>query len=147
MTTIALAVVIAGQVGLIAWLVTGRIADARNVADERVAHTATNGRLERTGFELEQTKAALTEAQRVNSGLEEVLAQYINAAPNADLARGDVLSRLVRAANRQTEAAGDGASGPAAGDSVSARTAAATSKPEAAEVLPAGQLDPKESLL
>ncbi len=112
--TIALATVIAGQLGLLAWLAFGRVADVKALAAERVDHTATNGKLERATFELEATKTALTEQKRITDGLEDVLASYINSNPNADLARGDVLSRLVRAAHRQAEAGRDGAPGAGA---------------------------------
>ena len=110
---VALAAIVAGQVGLVAWLVYGRIADVRSMATERVAHTATNGLLERAKFELEATAKANTEQQRIIDGLEDVLAGYINATPNADLARNDVLGRVVRAAQRQAEAGRVDPVGPA----------------------------------
>lgn len=129
--TVALVAVIAGQLVILSWLIYGRIADARATATERVAHTATNGLLERAQYELEQTKIAMAESHRITTGLEEVLASFINATPNADLASGDVLSRLVRTANRQAEADRDRASRTAAGEIVSgpARTAAGTALP------------------
>lgn len=116
--------VVAALVGLVAWLVVRTVGAIRQHADERVAHTATNGKLERERFELEETKAALVEARRVTDGLEDVLASYINSAPNSDLARGDVLGRLVRAAQRQAQAGGDSAAGAAAGETVPAESAA-----------------------
>jgi len=119
---VALVAVIAGQIGAVVWLVYGRIADTRAMASERVAHTATNGLLERAKFELEAIMKANTEQQRVIDGLEEVLAGYINATPNADLARNDVLSRLVRAANRKTDR--DGSVSASAEGSVPAKPTA-----------------------
>mgnify|MGYP001591397964 CR=1 FL=1 len=101
---IILATTLASSLGVVAWLVYGRLTDARLVADERVAHTATNGKLERAQFELEATKVALVEQKHVTDGLEDVLASYINTTPNSDLARGDVLGRLLRAARKQAEA-------------------------------------------
>ena len=110
---VALVAVIAGQLGAVVWLIYGRIADMRAMATERVAHTATNGLLERAHYVLEQTQNALADEKRITAGLEDVLAQYINATPNADLARGDVLSRLVRSAKRQAEAGRVDPAGPA----------------------------------
>ena len=126
---VALAAIVAGQVGLVAWLVYGRIADVRSMATERVAHTATNGLLERAKFELEATKAKIEELQPIITGLEDVIAEYINDAPNADLARTDVIGRIVRAAKRHSEAGRDRALPAGAEGAVPAQPATASTLP------------------
>lgn len=124
MSTIALAACILALTGVATWLVHGRITDVR------VAGAATT-RAERAEFERDAAKQDAAELQRIVTGLEEVLAAYINTAPNANLARTDVLGRLVRVAAGQ---AADRAVRPGAEDAVPAP--AATERTEGA-VLPA----------
>lgn len=82
--------------GLVAWLVITRVSAADGEADARVAQTAMESELERTQFELAQTKVALSSSERRAGILEQAIAEALNAAPNADLGRNDVLGRVVR---------------------------------------------------
>ncbi len=136
---VALAIALAGALGLIAWLVYRVFADARALADERQDRVATQGRLERVGFELDTTKAALTKAERDRDIFEEAA----NAAPSPVLPAGDVDGRLLQAA--QADAAARDVAVPAK-PAAGVRSTAAT-KPAAAARVPPGKLDPNEPLL
>ncbi len=140
---ITLGVAIVGALGLIVWLVHGRIADVRGIADDRVKHTATNGRLERRDFEfMTLTKQLQFETRRADV-FEEALANAEN--PNGDLGPRDVHARVVRAAAkaRAAQAARGGAV-----PSVPVEPVRPTPAPERAATAEVhGPLDPNERLL
>ncbi len=86
--------------GLAAWLVYGRVADVRALGDERQDHVATHARLERRDFEVMTLKLQLATETRRADVFEEALANAEKGSPNADLSKGDVRSRILRAASR-----------------------------------------------
>lgn len=103
-----------GLVGVIVWLVYGRVGAADVAADARVAQVDTEGHLERAQFELEHVKQALAATEKRADALESIIADEINAHPNPDLARDDVSGRVQRiaaawgTADRERRADSDG---------------------------------------
>jgi hypothetical protein len=93
-----------GLVGIIVWLVYGRIAAADQAADARVAQVDTEGHLERAQFELENVKQALAAVEKRAAALEGIIADEVNASPNPDLARDDVRGRMLRIARQWADA-------------------------------------------
>lgn len=116
---IALAVALAGAMAAIVSLAFGRVKDAKTSAkaytDERVDHANTRTELERRKFELEVTQKALVAANTRAAALEEVIADDVESAPNPDLKRADVRSRVLRIARRWAEAAAARSPLPAVG--------------------------------
>ncbi len=90
-----LAATLAGSLGLTAWLVVTRVRAADQSADARVAQVATEGELERSQFELEQTKQALAQSEKREEILDAAIAEALNAnaAGGAALRPDDVLGR------------------------------------------------------
>ncbi len=129
---------------LIAWLVYGRIADARALQamdDERDKAVQENASL----------KYELTKRDETIAGLKrtaETLAKEPHANPNADLARDDLDTRRLRDAEEAIAASGDPVP---AGSSGAVHPGEVPSITPAAEVQPARPtdrlLDPDESLL
>lgn len=93
---VTLAFVVAGLSGVNIWLLRGRVSDKDKAAADRIKLTVTEAESERTAFELDVTKKALAATERRAVALEELLAEEMNANPNADLAGHDVRSRLLR---------------------------------------------------
>lgn len=87
---------LAGALALIAWLVHGRVTAADREADARVGQVATEAELERAQFELALAREALDASERRETIMQEAVADAINADPSPDLARNDVLGRVLR---------------------------------------------------
>lgn len=108
MTAVALALAIGllSALGLIAWLVRGRVLAADQVADARVAQVATEGEVERATFELEVTRKALQAATIRAGALEGELSHALDRTnPAEGLDPGDVAGRVRRLAERWRHAA------------------------------------------
>ncbi len=94
----ALAVTLAAALGIIVWLVHGRVQDAANDGDIRVAQVSTEAEAERLAFQLDVTEKALVAANKRAEALEGIIADELNDPPNADLPAADWRGRLLRLA-------------------------------------------------
>ena len=102
---IVLATTLAGALGLLAWLVRGRVVAADQLADARVGQVATEAELERSGFELDIVKKALAASQKRADALERVIADEINDSESGlPLDRNGVRQRIVQIARQWAEA-------------------------------------------
>lgn len=148
MTDVGIVAIVSGYislVGVIVWLVYGRIGAANALQamdDERDRAVA---RAEHAEFERDAFKTRLADAERTI----EALAKEPHANPNADIADPrDVRERVRRAAAEAVAARG---SAVPAGASAEVHPRSAGSGPDAAEVRTAGsdsgRLDPDEPLL
>lgn len=127
----------------VAWLAYRYGARTDQVAEERVAHTKTQGDLERVRFAMQVVAEKLGDAERTI----DVLIKEPDEKPNADLSPGDRDTRAVRAAIKAKAAAARRAGHPATGGEQAVSPQGATDASGTAEVLPAGSLDPDEPLL
>jgi hypothetical protein len=122
---IALAVALVTALSLIGYLAHAALSARSAVGDERSAHVATRGELERTRFELEVTKSRLADVERMADALQEVLA---DVEVDHGLDPRDVAGRVRRAA---AQAARDRAGQVPAGaptEAVSAEAAAGSTE-------------------
>lgn len=92
---VALCTVIAGSVGLVAYLVHAALGDRARTADTLFDLATANAEIERASFELEATKQALAAATNRAAALERSLIDAIETA-DSDLAPGDVRGRVLR---------------------------------------------------
>lgn len=106
MIAIPIVILALAVLGLIGWLVRGRINDAESKADSRVAQVATEAHQERTAYELEVTQKALTAANMRAATLEEELKHALEQPSLADgLDAHDVAGRVLRLVGKWGEAA------------------------------------------
>jgi len=145
---IALAIALAGAIVAIVALALGRVSDtkeaSKQITDERVAHTKTNGELERVRFELRVTADKLAHAEDT---IEVLAKETPDANPNADLPPDAVRARAVRAAIKAKAAAARRAGEVPAGAGEPMHPSEAAGAASSTEVLPVGSLDPNEPLL
>lgn len=137
---VALAVALVGAMSAIGWLVYRSLAAADQLAamdDERDKAAI---EAERLAFELDATKKRLADAERTI----DALGKEPRAKPNADLDARDVTERVRRAAEQARAAAGSAV--PARADRAEVHPPDAAGGSQAAEVQPAGPLDPNEVL-
>lgn len=108
---VILAVTVASSLGVIVWLVHGRVSSVEDEAQAHVERAEVETHLERTMFELDVTKKAVDAANKRAAALQEVLADELARAPNPDLARADVAGRVQRLFEKWAgaDAARDGA--------------------------------------
>lgn len=103
---VILALALTASLGLNGWLVYGRVDDAHHEGDARVAQVATEAEQERTAFELDVTKKALTAANMRASALEEELKHALEQPRlGAGLAASDASGRVLRIVGKWGEAA------------------------------------------
>jgi len=131
---ITLAVALAGALGLIAWLVHGRITSVEEEADAHVELADKQVKLERAQFELETTKQSLAATEKRAAALQEVLSDELDKAPNPDLARSDVAGRVRRIFDRWEAA--DAARGEVPAKPADAVPAASSAEASAAPAVP-----------
>jgi hypothetical protein len=137
---VILAITVASSLGVIVWLVHGRVSSVEDEAQAHVERAEVETHLERTMFELDVTKKALDAANKRAAALQEVLSHELERAPNPDLARADVAGRVQRIFERwqAADAARDGALPAEPGKPVPVDGPA---EPARAPALPAGAGD------
>lgn len=141
---VAVSLVALTAIGALGWQIYRADKRGDQLITEREAHGKTTLDRDRLRFEAKNKDA---EIQRLNKTIEG-MAKEPDANPNADLAPDDVLTRGVRAAAEARAAQADRAGAlPAVADAEGVHPQGATDVGPATEVLPAGPLDPNESLL
>jgi hypothetical protein len=95
---------LAVALGAAVWAGHGWVAETKSAAKSEVGSTHFESALELVHFELEQTKKAYDAMDKLAHGLETTLAEYLNAAPNADLAGDDVRNRVLRLSREWADA-------------------------------------------
>lgn len=128
---IALALALAGMVGVVVYLVRRGDAATDRAADARIARADAAAELAHARFELERAKEALSTVTARISRLEG-LAYDADAAPRDDLDPGDLDGRLRRIESEwygDTPAAGSAGGAPGAGAVPDAAAAGATAAP------------------
>jgi hypothetical protein len=101
---VALAGIVAVQLGVMAWLFHRALSDSDQQADTRVAVTQLEADVERLMFEIEGTRNTLAAERKRADVLEEIIADEINAPSDPPLSPSDVRSRLLRQARQWREA-------------------------------------------
>lgn len=144
---IALSIALAGALSLVGWLAyrlhtVTRSSSAQLLAMDDERDKAIQ-RADGLDFELKAARSALADAERTIEGL----ATQKQENPNADLDPDDVTARSVRAAIKARAAEARRAGDVPAGAGKAVHPTAAADAGESADVLPAGPLDPNESLL
>lgn len=95
-----LALLLGGSVGYALVKLSGaadRISDATaHASDALVGQASKDADLKLANFEIEKLKDANAALDRLANSLEQTLAEYLNAAPNTDLAADDVRTRVLR---------------------------------------------------
>jgi hypothetical protein len=124
---VALAGIVAVQLGLLVWLVVRALTSSDQQGDTRVAVTQLEADVERMAFDLEATRGTLSAERKRADALEEIIADEVNAPPGLPLDARGVRDRLLRTAQRWREAAaatGASAEGAVPADGASTGTTA-----------------------
>lgn len=134
-----LGVLLAGSLALNGWLTFRTVRGVEGAAKSEIGATHFESALELAHFELEQTKRALVAVEARADALEEIIAEELNAHPNADLDRADWRTRVMRVAQQWGRSDRAGREVPA--DTAQAVPPQGTAEPPEADLRSADGLD------